>query len=190
MSGLARRRSPQDRVALLVGGVIGARNAATRSEPRAGGSTLGIGASAGRRALVAEKVDGLPEVFARRHEMSAAALPRLLAVGGEAPARRRVGGDLFLERLEIGGSRGRGCRSLRGGRGGDRQFISGDAGGCDASCCASLAPPLCDSLRLSRLLRRWRTGGLCGRRRRPGRNGGLRRSASRRRCWRRLNRGF
>ena len=72
----------------------------------------------GRRALVAEKVEGLPEVFAWRHGVSAGGAS---AIGrgrrGRAPGGR-VGGDLFFERLEIGGSRGRRGRRLGRGRGG------------------------------------------------------------------------
>ena len=74
----------------------------------------------GRRALIAEKVDGPPQVFAWRHHVRARvawAIGRSRRGGGPGGG---VGGDLFFERLEIGVSRGRRGRRLGGGRGGDR----------------------------------------------------------------------
>ena len=109
----------------------------------------------GRCALIAEKVEGLPEVFAWRHHVCAVVAS---AIGrsrrGGAPGGR-VGGDLFFERLEIGGSRGRRGRGLRRGRGGDRQF------GQRPNWTSPIAKRpvaaswrrLCGSLRLSRLRR-------------------------------------
>src|ERR1700722_18449252 len=58
----------------------------------------------GYNSLAVVKVDGLPQVFARPHRVCARPISAI------ARRRRRgpgggVGGDLFFERLEIGGSR-------------------------------------------------------------------------------------
>jgi hypothetical protein len=63
--------------------------------------------------LTAEKVIGLSKKFAGGHSA--------VAFAG-AGSGRREGGDLLLERLEIGGRRIRRRSGLRRGWGGDRQL--------------------------------------------------------------------
>jgi hypothetical protein len=75
-----------------------------------------------RRIVVAEKVDGLPEIFAWRHRGGDGGGS---GIGGGRGAGGRVGGDLLFERLEIGGRGGRRSRRRRRGRGGHRQLVGG-----------------------------------------------------------------
>src|ERR1700733_7222710 len=76
----------------------------------------------GHNGLTVVKVDGLPKVLALRHRLRARIAP---AFGGRrrgGGARRRVGGDLFPERLEIGGSCSRRLPRRGGGGGGGIEF--------------------------------------------------------------------
>ena len=80
----------------------------------------------GRRALVAEKVEGLPEVFAWRHEIAAwRRLPPLAAVGGDPRPEGGLAAICSWSVLRSAAAGGRRGRGLRGGRGGDRQLVSG-----------------------------------------------------------------
>src|SRR5271156_4203442 len=93
--------------------------------PRAGAPMERVGGSKrrfGHNTLAVVKVDGLPEVLALRHHVRARIAPAFDGRRRGRGSRRRVGGDLFPERLEIGGSCSRRVRRLGGGRGGDVEF--------------------------------------------------------------------
>ena len=59
----------------------------------------------GYNSLAVVKVDGLPQVFARPHRVCARPVSAIARRRRRRTARGGVGGDLFFERLEIGGSR-------------------------------------------------------------------------------------
>ena len=144
-------------------GPIGAHNRAATSGGRAGGATRGIEAPLRAAALWSSKRSKVcPRYWPGAITSALGSLPLLAAVGGEAAPGGRVGGDLFLERLEIGGScsrRGRRLGRRAGRRPRVRQRPRTGAAGAVALCrLRRLRRCLRRRLRLSRLLRRAAAG--------------------------------
>ena len=132
--------------------------------PRAGAPMERVGGAKrrfGHNTLAVVKVDGLPEVLVLRHHVRARIAPAFGRRRRGRGSRRRVGGDLFPERLEIGGSCSRRVRRRGGGRGGDVEFAktaNGRRGPRRARRRRRLRRCLRRRLRLSRLWRRAAAG--------------------------------
>jgi hypothetical protein len=76
--------------------------------PRAGVPVERLGGSmhrCGLNTLAVVKVDGLPKVFARPHRVCGRPISAIVRRRRRRGPRGGVSGDLFFERLEIGGSR-------------------------------------------------------------------------------------